>query len=106
MPSLTRDEAVARAELLRVHAYDIDLDLTAAAEADAAFVLEGARENGDIVSARKGVSDFRIEILGRAAHAGVEVEQVRLQVGAQLAPATLAGQDDRDLVALSIEHGA
>jgi aminopeptidase N len=35
MPSLTRDEAVARAELLRVHAYDIDLDLTAAAEADA-----------------------------------------------------------------------
>ncbi|MGH2651209.1 MAG: M20/M25/M40 family metallo-hydrolase, partial [Actinomycetota bacterium] len=40
-------------------------------------VLEGARENGDIVSARKGVSDFRIEILGRAAHAGVEPERGR-----------------------------
>jgi glutamate carboxypeptidase len=49
----------------------------AAADADAAFVLEGARENGDIVSARKGVSDFRIEILGRAAHAGVEPERGR-----------------------------
>ena len=29
MPSLTQDEAVIRAALLRVHAYDIDLDLTA-----------------------------------------------------------------------------
>lgn len=45
--------------------------------ADVAFVLEGARENGDIVSARKGVSDIRIEILGRAAHAGVEPERGR-----------------------------
>jgi len=34
MPSLTRDEAVARAEMLRVRAYRIDLDLTAAADAD------------------------------------------------------------------------
>jgi glutamate carboxypeptidase len=48
-----------------------------AAESDAAFVLEGARENGDIVSARKGVSDFRIEIVGRAAHAGVEPDRGR-----------------------------
>jgi len=32
MSSLTRDEAVARAELLRVLAYDIDLDLSAAGE--------------------------------------------------------------------------
>jgi glutamate carboxypeptidase len=46
-------------------------------EADAAFVLESARENGDIVSARKGVSDYRIEIVGRAAHAGVEPEKGR-----------------------------
>ena len=52
----------------------------AAADADAAFVLEGARENGDIVSARKGVSDFRIEILGRAAHAGVEPERGRSSI--------------------------
>jgi glutamate carboxypeptidase len=40
--------------------------------ADACFVLEGARENGDIVSARKGVVDVRIVYHGRAAHAGVE----------------------------------
>lgn len=50
---------------------------TLAAEADVAFVLEGARENGDIVSSRKGVSDFRIEVRGRAAHAGVEPERGR-----------------------------
>jgi glutamate carboxypeptidase len=48
-----------------------------ASRADAAFVLEGARENGDIVSARKGVSDYTIEIAGRAAHAGVEPERGR-----------------------------
>jgi glutamate carboxypeptidase len=48
-----------------------------AANADVAFVLEGARENGDIVSSRKGVSDYRIEIVGRAAHAGVEPERGR-----------------------------
>jgi glutamate carboxypeptidase len=41
------------------------------------FVLEGARENGDIVSARKGVADFSIQITGRAAHAGVEPERGR-----------------------------
>jgi len=48
-----------------------------AAEANVAFVLEGARENGDVVSSRKGVSDYRIEIVGRAAHAGVEPERGR-----------------------------
>ena len=44
---------------------------------DAAFVLEGARENGDIVSARKGVTDYTIVFDGRAAHAGVEPERGR-----------------------------
>ncbi|MGZ8578456.1 MAG: M20/M25/M40 family metallo-hydrolase, partial [Actinomycetota bacterium] len=44
---------------------------------DAAFVLEGARANGDIVSARKGISDFTIVFHGRAAHAGVEPEKGR-----------------------------
>jgi glutamate carboxypeptidase len=44
---------------------------------DVCFVLEGARENGDIVSARKGVADVLIEIHGRAAHAGVEPERGR-----------------------------
>ncbi|MBA3764626.1 MAG: M20 family metallopeptidase [Actinobacteria bacterium] len=42
---------------------------------DAAFVLEGARANGDIVSARKGITDYTIELVGRAAHAGVEPEK-------------------------------
>jgi glutamate carboxypeptidase len=48
-----------------------------AANADVALVLEGARENGDIVSSRKGVLDVRLEITGRAAHAGVEPERGR-----------------------------
>ncbi|MGH2539132.1 MAG: M20 family metallopeptidase [Actinomycetota bacterium] len=42
---------------------------------DAAFVLEGARADGDIVSARKGITDYTIEFLGRAAHAGVEPDK-------------------------------
>ena len=44
---------------------------------DACFVLECARANGDIVSARKGILDTRITIEGRAAHAGVEPEKGR-----------------------------
>jgi glutamate carboxypeptidase len=48
-----------------------------ARESDVCFVLEGARENGDIVSARKGVQDVRIVFGGRAAHAGVEPERGR-----------------------------
>ena len=44
---------------------------------DLAFVLECARANGDIVSARKGVADFQITVTGRAAHAGVEPEKGR-----------------------------
>jgi glutamate carboxypeptidase len=51
-----------------------------AGEADVAFVLEAARENGDIVSARKGVSDARVDISGRAAHAGVEPDRGRSAV--------------------------
>jgi glutamate carboxypeptidase len=39
---------------------------------DLALVLEAARENGDIVSARKGGGNFSLEAHGRAAHAGVE----------------------------------
>ncbi len=48
-----------------------------AAESDAAFVLECARANGDIVSARKGTVDYVVTITGRAAHAGVEPEKGR-----------------------------
>lgn len=48
-----------------------------APEHDAAFVLEGARANGDIVSARKGITDYTIRFTGKAAHAGVEPEKGR-----------------------------
>jgi glutamate carboxypeptidase len=48
-----------------------------AAEHDAALVLECARANGDLVSARKGIADLAITISGRAAHAGVEPEKGR-----------------------------
>ncbi len=41
------------------------------------LVLECARENGDIVSARKGIADYHVSITGRAAHAGVEPERGR-----------------------------
>ena len=57
-----------------------DLIRQLAAEHDAALVLECARANGDIVSARKGVTDYRIRIRGRAAHAGVEPEKGRSAV--------------------------
>ncbi len=42
---------------------------------DLALVLEAARENGDIVSARKGNGLFTLDVHGRAAHAGVEPER-------------------------------
>jgi len=44
---------------------------------DAVLVLEAGRENGDIVSARKGFARFDIHVRGRAAHAGVEPEKGR-----------------------------
>jgi glutamate carboxypeptidase len=58
----------------------------AARKADAAFVLECARANGDFVSARKGIYDLRLRIAGRAAHAGVEPEKGRSAIlaGAEL----------------------
>jgi glutamate carboxypeptidase len=49
----------------------------AAADADACLVLECARANGDIVSARKGILDTRLTVHGRAAHACVEPEKGR-----------------------------
>jgi glutamate carboxypeptidase len=51
-----------------------------AGDHDAALVLECARANGDIVSARKGIADYHVEITGRAAHAGVEPEKGRSAV--------------------------
>ncbi|MEU3460754.1 M20 family metallopeptidase [Streptomyces sp. NPDC006733] len=46
-----------------------------AAEMDYALALECARENGDLVLARKGVSDLEITVTGRAAHSGIEPER-------------------------------
>jgi glutamate carboxypeptidase len=51
-----------------------------AQESDLALVLECARANGDIVSARKGVADLVMRLHGRAAHAGVEPEKGRSAV--------------------------
>lgn len=47
----------------------------AARGAHFALALECARENGDVVVARKGVADFRVTVTGRAAHAGIEPER-------------------------------
>jgi glutamate carboxypeptidase len=58
---------------------------------DVAFVLECARANGDVVSARKGVTDYVVTFRGRAAHAGVEPEKGRHAVLAA-AHATVALQ--------------
>ena len=52
----------------------------AAADADVCLVLECARANGDIVSARKGILDTRLTVHGRAAHSGVEPEKGRSAV--------------------------
>ncbi len=42
-----------------------------------AFILEAARSNGDIVSARKGNAAYTLTAQGRSAHAGVEPEKGR-----------------------------
>ena len=60
-------------------------------KADAALVLEAARQNGNIVSARKGSGTYRLYVTGRSAHAGVEPEKgINAVVG--LAPRILALQ--------------
>lgn len=52
-----------------------------AAQHDVAFVLESGRANGNFVTARKGVTDYRVTVHGRAAHAGVEPEKGRNAIG-------------------------
>jgi len=51
-------------------------------EHDVAFVLEGGRENGDVVSSRKGITDYTLTVRGRAAHAGVEPDRGRSAIAA------------------------
>ena len=50
---------------------------TACENVQGALVLEAARSNGDIVSARKGHTWYKLTALGRSAHAGVEPEKGR-----------------------------
>ena len=44
-------------------------------KADAVLVLENARANGNIVSARKGTGEYTLRVHGHSAHAGVEPEK-------------------------------
>lgn len=46
-------------------------------QVDAVLTLEAARENGDIVTARKTMGWYTVEAFGRSAHAGVEPEKGR-----------------------------
>src|SRR6266581_1160008 len=54
-----------------------DIIEQACVDCDAAFVLEAARADGDIVSARKGNAFYTLTARGRSAHAGVEPEKGR-----------------------------
>ncbi len=55
-----------------------------ARQADVAFTLEPARANGDIVTERKGSVWCTVEVVGKAAHAGVEPEKGRSAIVAIL----------------------
>src|SRR6476661_1456465 len=46
-----------------------------AASHDVGLCLEGAREDGSLVTGRAGVADVVIEVSGRSAHAGIEPER-------------------------------
>ena len=54
-----------------------DVMQIACKDAMGALVLEAARSNGDIVSARKGHTWYKLTANGRSAHAGVEPEKGR-----------------------------
>lgn len=60
-----------------------------ASTARAALVLEAAAHGGEVKTGRKGVSIYRLEIVGRAAHAGVEPE-LGVNAAVALAHAVLA----------------
>jgi len=54
-----------------------ELIVATAKECDAALVMEPARQSGAIVVARKGITDYRLDVQGVSAHAGVEPEKGR-----------------------------
>ena len=60
--------------------YSKDLVRREAERADAVLVLEAGRENGNIVSARKGIVSFELGVRGVAAHAGANHERGRSAV--------------------------
>ncbi len=62
-------------EILQRHS--VDLIYRACQNCQEALVLEAARSNGAIVSARKGNSGYTLMARGRSAHAGVEPEKGR-----------------------------
>ncbi|MBW3633831.1 MAG: M20 family metallopeptidase [Chloroflexi bacterium] len=57
--------------------HSVDLLTTEGPRHHAVMTLEAARENGDIVSARKATRWYAVEAMGKAAHAGVEPEKGR-----------------------------
>ena len=57
--------------------HSVDLLQTEGPRHHAVLTLEAARENGDIVSARKATRWYTVEATGKAAHAGVEPEKGR-----------------------------
>jgi glutamate carboxypeptidase len=57
--------------------HSVDLLKTEGPRHHAVMTLEAARENGDIVSARKATGWYAVEAIGKAAHAGVEPEKGR-----------------------------
>jgi aminopeptidase N len=84
MPSLTREEAVTRSGLLDVHAYHVDLDLTAAVD-DQGLGAKGFESTTTITFAcRQPGSETFVELKD------AQLRAARLN-GAELDPATLAG---------------
>jgi glutamate carboxypeptidase len=57
--------------------HSVDLLTSEGPRHHAVITLEAARENGDIVSARKATRWYAVEATGKAAHAGVEPEKGR-----------------------------
>jgi glutamate carboxypeptidase len=62
-------------EILKRHSLDLIHEMSQGCQA--AFVLEAARANGAIVSARKGCAVYNVIVKGKAAHTGVEPEKGR-----------------------------
>lgn len=56
---------------------------------EAAFVLEASADGGAIKTRRKGVSQYRIDVTGRAAHAGLEPDK-GVNAGIEIAHQVLA----------------